>query len=123
MPGIMSEESKENDLQSRYITFGYRRKSQSIKEWVGIDLTEDEHKGIAECNIESETVGKMCKGRFFFSYQVFDGKIIVTGGNSTTGEPPKSTEIIDCNGPRNSQVIVTSDKAIYPFLNKKRHMH
>ena len=49
----------------------------------------------------------MVKARYFFSYQVHEGKIIVTGGSSSNGELLKSVEVIDCNGSRGSPITVS----------------
>ena len=88
-----------------------------------MSLSGEELKGISTCDIVNAVVGQTTKSRFNFSYQVYEGKIIITGGSSSIGEPMKSTEVIDCNGVRGSPVIVSSDPDSFPFLNRKRHMH
>ena len=110
-------------LKPRYITFGYRKKVQDLKEWVAVSRTENEIKGISMCDVVLKSVGRMFKARHYFSYQVYEGKIIVIGGSLTNGEILKSTELVDCNGERGSDVSVSMNKETFPHMNRKRHLH
>ena len=94
------------EVKPRYITFGYRKKVQDLKEWLAVNKTENDIKGINTCEVAIKRVGRMFKARHYFSYQVFEGKIIVIGGSLTNGEILKSVELIDCSGARGSEVSV-----------------
>ena len=101
---------------------------KEVNEWLSIgcsseDEDMEEVRGIGTCEIEMKVVGRLHKPRHFFSYQVHKGQVIVLGGCLTSGEPLRSTELIDCNGAREEQVSVTMNKTVFPEMIKKRHMH
>jgi hypothetical protein len=56
------------------------------------------HSDINACEISEKYVGKLSKPRHNYAYQVWQGKIIITGGVITNGDLLRSTEIIDCSG-------------------------
>lgn len=105
------------------MTFGYRKRVQEIKEWISIAPSDYKIKGIGTCDVNLKVVGRMHKARHYFSYQVYKGQIIVTGGCLTSGETLKSTEVIDCNDVRGTPITTSIDKANFPHLNRKRHFH
>ena len=103
---LIKEKGGNEKVKPRYITFGYRKKVQDLKEWLAVSKTDDKIKGINTCEVAIKCVGRMFKARHCFSYEVFDGKIIVIGGSLTNGDILRSIELIDCNGQRGSEVRV-----------------
>ena len=115
------ETTESADFLPRYITFGYRQKVHDIWEWTALNSTGNLYRGIYRSRVEDLHVGRMLKARSLFSYQVFRGLIIVTGGVSSNGDILRSTEIIDCNAPRETLLHISSNKVHFPFLKRKRH--
>ena len=120
----MSGKNPENKLQPRYITFGYSLRVSDIIEWLDFEPLDSLQNGIGVLAAHEQKIGRMLhKTRTHFSYQVYQGKIILIGGCLTNGELLKTTEIIDCNGIRGSSAKVESNKDKFPYLDRKRSQH
>jgi hypothetical protein len=65
-------------------------------------------------------VGRFLEQRHFFSYQVWRGRLIVIGGQTTRGHALNTVEVADCCGERGSPVIVSQT---LPKLNQRRYLH